>query len=775
MARCRAAGLDVWAADNLVTFLRRAARGHRPRADTTAPCWSSASATSSVTGGCCCTRRSACRCTPRGRSRSTPGCANGSASRARPSPATTASSYGSPRPTPTRRARSCSCSSRTRSSSWSPTRSADRRCSRPGSASAPPGRCCCRGATPGAAARCGSSGSGRRQLLEVARRYPSFPIVLETVREVLQDVYDVPALVGLLRDVDARRVTVAQVDTQTPSPFARSLMFGYVAAFLYEGDSPLAERRAAALSLDPSLLAELLGRAELRELLDETVVAEVEAELQRLAPDRRARDVEGVADLLRTVGPLRPGEVVERCDPDSPVDGWLAELATSRRAYQVVLGGQTWWAAVEDVGRLRDALGVPVPQGVPDVFTEPVPDPLGDLLARYARSHGPFTAGEVAERWRVGVAVVTDGLRRLAAAGRVVEGEFRPGGRGSEWCDAEVLRRLRRRSLAALRHEVEPVEPATLGRFLPGLAARRRPVARRRRRPGGGRAAGRLRGARLGAGAPGAGCAGDGLPAGHARRAHRVRRGAVGGLGQPAGHRRLGEPAPGRVGAPDPARPRPRRARRCRCHLRRAAPPGARGAGRRRRVLLPAAGRRRRRDRRPGAARRAVGPGVVRPGRQRHPGAAAHPGARRRARRTARRRPPPRSRLHGVAASAGDRRCRRAPGRRPRPAGGRCCPSATPTRPCARTPPPSCCSSGTGSSPGARSRASGCRAGSPRPTGCSARSRTPGAAAAATSSAPSAPPSSPLAGAVDRLRAEEPDTDRPGGRPGAGPARTGAR
>ncbi len=245
-------------------------------------------------------------------------------------------------------------------------------------------------------------------------------------------------------------------------------MFGYVAAFLYEGDSPLAERRAAALSLDPSLLAELLGRAELRELLDETVVAEVEAELQRLAPDRRARDVEGVADLLRTVGPLRPGEVVERCDPDSPVDGWLAELATSRRAYQVVLGGQTWWAAVEDVGRLRDALGVPVPQGVPDVFTEPVPDPLGDLLSRYARSHGPFTAGEVAERWHVGVAVVTDGLRRLAAAGRVVEGEFRPGGRGSEWCDAEVLRRLRRRSLAALRHEVEPVEPATLGRFLPG-------------------------------------------------------------------------------------------------------------------------------------------------------------------------------------------------------------------------------------------------------------------------------------------------------------------
>jgi len=305
------------------------------------------------------------------------------------------------------------------------------------------------------------------QLLEVARRYPSFPIVLETVREVLQDVYDLPALVGLLRAVGARQVRVAQVDTDTPSPFARSLMFGYVAAFLYEGDSPLAERRAAALSLDSALLAELLGRAELRDLLDETVIDELGAELQRLAPDRRVRDVEGVADLLRGTGPLRAAEVAERCTPGSPVDEWLVALALARRACEVVLGGDPWWAAVEDVGRLRDALGVPVPPGVPDVFAEPVSDPLGDLVARYARCHGPFTAAELAGRWRVGVAVVTDTLRRLTSTGRVVEGEFRPGGAGSEWCDAEVLRRLRRRSLAALRHEVEPVEPATLGRFLP--------------------------------------------------------------------------------------------------------------------------------------------------------------------------------------------------------------------------------------------------------------------------------------------------------------------
>jgi len=306
------------------------------------------------------------------------------------------------------------------------------------------------------------------QLLEVARRYPSFPIVLETVREVLQDVYDVPALVGLLRDVAARRVRVSQVDTDVPSPYARSLMFGYVAAFLYEGDSPLAERRAAALSLDTALLAELLGRAELRDLLDESVVVDLEDELQRRTPDRRAGSLEQAADLLRLVGPLTAAEVAERSVPDAPVGDWLRALAGARRAVEVVIGGTGWWAAVEDVSRLRDALGVPVPPGVPDAFTEPVDDPLGDLVSRYARCHGPFRVDEVAARWRLGPAVVLDTLRRLGAAGRVVEGEFRPGGHGSEWCDAEVLRRLRRRSLAALRAEVEPVDPVALGRFLPG-------------------------------------------------------------------------------------------------------------------------------------------------------------------------------------------------------------------------------------------------------------------------------------------------------------------
>ncbi|MDQ4085005.1 MAG: ATP-dependent helicase, partial [Actinomycetota bacterium] len=305
------------------------------------------------------------------------------------------------------------------------------------------------------------------QLLEVAAKYGSFPIVLETIRECLQDVYDVPALTGLMRDVAARRVRVVEVSTPEPSPFARSLLFGYVAAFMYEGDSPLAERRAAALSLDSSLLAELLGRAELRELLDPHVLEQTEAELQRLTDDRRATDAEGVADLLRLLGPLSAKEVAARSTPGSPVASWLDDLAAARRAVLLRIAGEQRWAMVEDVGRLRDALGVPVPVGTPEAFTEPVADPLGDLVARYARTHGPFVPADVATRLGLGVAVVHDTLQRLAVAGRVVEGEFRPGGHGTEWCDGEVLRRLRRRSLAALRKEVEPVEPRAVGRFLP--------------------------------------------------------------------------------------------------------------------------------------------------------------------------------------------------------------------------------------------------------------------------------------------------------------------
>ncbi len=304
------------------------------------------------------------------------------------------------------------------------------------------------------------------QLLEVASRYPSFPIVLEAVRECLQDVYDLPGLVALMRRVDRREVAIVDVSTTQPSPYARSLLFGYVAQFVYEGDSPLAERRAAALSLDQGLLAELLGRAELRELLDPEVLAEVEAELQRLAPDRRARDAEGAADLLRMLGPLSTDEVRARAVDGADVTGWMTALADTRRVVEVRIAGEERWTGIEDVGRLRDGLGVPVPPGTPEVFADPVEDPLADLVSRFARTHGPFTSRDVAERLGLGEAVVRQTLQRLAARGRVLDGEFRPSGSGTEWCDAEVLRRLRRRSLARLRQEIEPVDPPVLARFL---------------------------------------------------------------------------------------------------------------------------------------------------------------------------------------------------------------------------------------------------------------------------------------------------------------------
>jgi ATP-dependent helicase Lhr and Lhr-like helicase len=305
------------------------------------------------------------------------------------------------------------------------------------------------------------------QLLSVASKYAAFPIVLETVRECLQDVFDVPGLASLMRDLAGRRVRLVEVETAAPSPFGRSLLFRYVGAFMYEGDAPLAERRAQALALDSSLLAELLGQSDLRELLDPLVVESTERDLQRLSPSRACRDEEGVADLLAAVGPLSAAEVAERCTEPGAAPSWLAELAAQRRVIEVRIAGEGRWAAVEDAGRLRDALGVALPPGVPATFTEPVSDPLGDLVARYARTHGPFPAAAVAQRYGLGVAVVTGALQRLTAAGRLTEGEFLAGGRGAEWCDAEVLRLLRRRCLARLRSEAEPVPPQALARFLP--------------------------------------------------------------------------------------------------------------------------------------------------------------------------------------------------------------------------------------------------------------------------------------------------------------------
>ena len=307
------------------------------------------------------------------------------------------------------------------------------------------------------------------QLLDVARKYPSFPILLETARECLQDVYDLPALMTLSGRLASREVQIVEVTTERASPFAQNLLFGYVAAFLYEGDTPLAERRASALTLDPTLLAELLGRAELRELLDPEVLERTELELQRLTDDRLAKDVEGVADLLRLLGPLSTQEVQARVQPDlaEAAAGWLAELQQSRRAIEVAVAGDVRWAVVEDAGRLRDALGVVVPLGISDAHLAVVADPLMDLISRHTRTHGPFTSADVAARLGIGVAVADQVLRRLSRDGRLTEGEFRPQATGSEWVEPGVLRRLRSRSLAAARQQVEPVDPLTFARFLP--------------------------------------------------------------------------------------------------------------------------------------------------------------------------------------------------------------------------------------------------------------------------------------------------------------------
>ncbi|HEU5267743.1 MAG TPA: DEAD/DEAH box helicase, partial [Jatrophihabitans sp.] len=262
------------------------------------------------------------------------------------------------------------------------------------------------------------------QLLQVASEYGDFPVVLEAMRECLQDVFDLPGLVGLMRDLANRSVRLVEVETPAASPFARSLLFGYLGMFVYEGDAPLAERRAQALSLDSALLAELLGATDLRELLDADAIAQVEREISRLAPDRHARGPDGVHDLLRSVGDLTTAEALARgATPQN-----LATLEETRRAIRVRIAGEQRWLAIEDAGRVRDALGAALPVGVPEAFTEPVRDPLADLVSRFARTHGPFVAQEVADRLGLGVAVVNAALARLASSGRLVQGEFRPGG-----------------------------------------------------------------------------------------------------------------------------------------------------------------------------------------------------------------------------------------------------------------------------------------------------------------------------------------------------------
>ena len=305
------------------------------------------------------------------------------------------------------------------------------------------------------------------QLLAVASGYGSFPIVLETMRECLQDVFDVPALVSLMRDLAGRKVRLVDVETASGSPFARSLLFRYIGAFMYEGDAPLAERRAQALALDSALLAELLGQADLRELLDPAIVADAQRDLQRLSAGRQCSSAEQLADMIMQIGPLSAAEIAARCAGAAAAPGWIAELAAQRRIIEVRVGGEQRVAAIEDAGRLRDALGVALPTGIPVAFTELLPDPLGDLVSRFARSHGPVTAADVAHRYGLGTAVVTGALHRLTASGRVVEGEFVPSLPGPQWCDAGVLRMLKRRCLAKLRQEAEPVPAQVFAAFLP--------------------------------------------------------------------------------------------------------------------------------------------------------------------------------------------------------------------------------------------------------------------------------------------------------------------
>jgi ATP-dependent Lhr-like helicase len=303
-----------------------------------------------------------------------------------------------------------------------------------------------------------------QSLLEVAKRYGQFPVVLETYRECLRDVFDLPGLEALLRGLHTRELSLVEVETQRASPFASSLLFDYVATYMYEGDTPNAERRAAALSLDRDLLRELLGQEELRELIDPAALEEVESDLQRTSERTRAANADGLHDVLRAVGDLTADEAQARCLPAVSATRILDELEKQRRAIRMRIGGEERWLAAEDAGLYRDALGAVPPGGLPDVFLEAVEEPLVRLTRRFARTHGPFTTSEVSERYGVDLGPV---LRDLERAGDLIQGELRPGGSGREWCDPEVLRRLRRASLASLRKEVEPAEQRALARFLP--------------------------------------------------------------------------------------------------------------------------------------------------------------------------------------------------------------------------------------------------------------------------------------------------------------------
>jgi ATP-dependent Lhr-like helicase len=300
-------------------------------------------------------------------------------------------------------------------------------------------------------------------LLQVAARHPTFPILLEATRECLRDVFDLPGLRELMADLRARRIRTVVVETPKASPFAQSLLFAWIAVYMYEGDAPLGERRAAALALDRDLLQDLLGSEDLRDLIDAGALADVELELQALADGRRARNADDAHDLLRRLGDMTTEELDTRAVEDA--GAWIETLVAEHRALPVRIAGEDRLIAVEDAGRVRDALGTTLPVGVPSAFTEAVERPLTSLVARFARIRGPFAAADVAGRFGVPLERVATALAELEDEGRVVRGEFRPGGSEREWCDVDVLRAIRRRSLAVLRREVEAVDGRALARF----------------------------------------------------------------------------------------------------------------------------------------------------------------------------------------------------------------------------------------------------------------------------------------------------------------------
>jgi ATP-dependent Lhr-like helicase len=303
-----------------------------------------------------------------------------------------------------------------------------------------------------------------QSLLEVARDFPRFPVILETYRECLRDVLDIPSLRGILTDLQSRKLSLVEVETPTASPFASSLLFDYVATYMYEGDTPNAERRAAALSLDRDLLRELLGQEELRELIDPEALVEVEAQLQHRTEAGRAGDRDALQQLLRNLGDMTADECAERVTEGYSAASMLEKLVAERRVAMVRIGGEERYIAGEDAGLYRDALGVPPPPGLPETFLEDHPDAMRALVRRYARTHGPFPTAQLADRYGVDPAPA---LRELEREGAMIRGELLPGGSEREWCDSDVLRRVRRASLAHLRREVEPAARDRFARFLP--------------------------------------------------------------------------------------------------------------------------------------------------------------------------------------------------------------------------------------------------------------------------------------------------------------------